>query len=164
MGFFDTLAKVGAAVVEEAQKKHAQQMKNVSKKASSEGKRLEIGGKTLQEWERNWEYLGTLSSSSLGHLSSSVGLYRAKLGGKVVYIGRAVEYSNGGLRKRLSDYTRGSNSARKHKSGQLMNQHADQLSIDVLVTGSDSEAANVAKKLEQYFIGIYGPEWNKIFK
>jgi hypothetical protein len=164
MGFFDTLLKVGGAVLEEAQKKQAQQMKSASRKASSEGKILKIGGKSLQEWERNWNYLGTLSSVSSSHLSGSVGLYRAKLGGKVVYVGRAVEYSNGGLRKRLSDYTRGSDSGRKHKSGQLMNQNADSLSIDVLVTGSDSEAANVAKKLEQYFIGTYSPEWNKMFK
>jgi len=100
----------------------------------------------------------------LSNLSNSVGLYKAELGGKVVYIGRAVEYSNGGLRKRLSDYTRESDSSRKHTSGQLMNQHASQLSVDILITGSDSDAVEVAKKLEQYFIGIYSPEWNKMFK
>jgi len=164
MGFFDTLAKVGSSMVEQAQKQQARQMKEYSKKAAKEGTDPKFGGKTLREWEGSWEYLGTLSSVNLSHLSSSVGLYRAKLGGKVVYIGRAVEYSNGGLRKRLSDYTRDSDSARKHKSGQLMNQHSSELSIDVLITGSDSGAVSIAKKLEQYFIGSSSPEWNKMFK
>lgn len=165
MGFFDTLAKVGGELVQQAQKKQARQMKDLSRKAKSEGRsEPKIGGKTLREWEGSWDHLGTLSSASLSHLSSSVGLYRAKLGGKIVYIGRAVEYSNGGLRKRLSDYTRESDSARKHSSGQLMNQHANQLSIDILITGSDAEAVTVAKKLEQYFIGVHSPEWNKMFK
>ena len=165
MGFFDTLAKIGGTLVEQAQKEQARRMKESSKKAVAEGKsEPEIGGKTLREWEGSWQYLGTLSTASLSDLSNSVGLYKAELGGKVVYIGRAVEYSNGGLRKRLSDYTRESDSSRKHTSGQLMNQHASQLSIDILITGSDSDAVEVAKKLEQYFIGIYSPEWNKMFK
>lgn len=165
MGFFDTLAKVGGALVERAQKDQARKMKEFSRKSASEGRpEPTIGGKTLREWKSSWQHLGTLSSASLSHLSSSVGLYKARLGGEIVYIGRAVEYSNGGLRKRLSDYTRESDSSRKHASGQLMNQHASQLSIEVLITGSDEEAANTAKKLEQYFIVTHSPKWNKMFK
>lgn len=135
MGFLDILAKIGGTLVEQAQKEQSRRMKESSKNAVAEGKsEPEIGGKTLREWEGSWQYLGTLSTASLSNLSNSVGLYKAELGGKVVYIGRAVEYSNGGLRKRLSDYTRESDSSRKHTSGQLMNQHASQLSIDILIT------------------------------
>ena len=165
MGFFDTLAKVGGAMVEQAQKKQTKMMKEASKQARKEGKpEPSIGGKTLREWEHKWEYLGTLSNASIGHLSNSVGLYRAKLNGKIVYLGRAIEHSNGGLRKRLSDYTRDSNSGRTHKSGQKMHKHASELSIDILITGSDSNAAGTASKLEKYFIGLYSPEWNKMLK
>lgn len=165
MGFLDTLVKIGSSLVEEAQKQQARKMKEFSSKAASEGKDTpKLGGKTLPEWENSWNYLGTLSTASLGHLSCSVGLYRAKLGSKIVYIGRAVEHSNGGLRKRLSDYTRDSDSSRKHASGQLMNKHASELQMEVLVTGDDERAAEVAKRLEQYFIGIHSPEWNKMFK
>ena len=45
-----------------------------------------------------------------------------------------------------------------------MNQNANKLSIDVLVTGNDSETVNVAKKLEGYFIGTCSPKWNKQLK
>lgn len=165
MGFFDTLAKIGSAAVEHAQKEQARQMKDYAKSDTSSGKEEpKIGGKTIREWERSWDYLGTLSNANLSHLSSSVGLYKAKLKGKIVYIGRAVEYGNGGLRKRLSDYTRDSDSSRKHKSGQLMHQNANDLEIEVLITGSNEIAAETAKKLEQYFIGSHSPEWNKMFK
>lgn len=37
-----------------------------------------------------------------------------------MYVGRAIELNNGGFRKRLSDYSRGSDSARNHKSGRLI--------------------------------------------
>lgn len=165
MGFWDKVMEIGGEMAIKAKQDHARRMGQVVKQAKAEGKKEPtIGGKTLGEWDRSWEHLGVLDSASLSHLSSSVGLYRAKLRGKVVYIGRAVEHSNGGLRKRLSDYTRSSNSSRKHTSGQLMNEHASQLVIDVLITGSNENAASVARKLESYFIGKYSPDWNKMLK
>lgn len=108
----------------------------------------------------NWSYIGTLDNVANNDLRHVVGLYKAVLNGKTVYIGRAVEYSNGGLKKRLADYTRQSDSARKHKSGQLMHQNASDLKMYVMVTGSDSEAANRARELETEMINRYRPEWN----
>lgn len=108
----------------------------------------------------NWIYIGTLDNVANNDLRHVVGLYKAVLNGKTVYIGRAVEYSNGGLKKRLADYTRQSDSARKHKSGQLMHQNASDLKMYVMVTGSDSEAANRARELETEMINRYRPEWN----
>jgi len=163
MGFFDTLIQLGNAVSEEVQQRQGYQMQKMKECQNSDGVETKMGTKTLNEWERSWAYLGPLSSLNLSHLSSSVGLYRAKLNGEIVYLGRAVEFSNGGLRKRLSDYTRESNSGRKHQSGQKMNKNADDLEIEILVTGKDAEAAMIAKKLEPYFIGLYRPEWNKMF-
>lgn len=121
-------------------------------------------GISLDEWERKWRSIGTLSSLSLSGLSDKVGVYNARLNGKIVYIGRAVEYTNGGFRKRLSDYTRDSDSGRKHKSGKLMYKNADDLQISIIETGSDSEAAEIAKKLEKYLIQKYSPKWNYMLK
>lgn len=118
-----------------------------------------IGGRTIASWEEDWERAGTLQSD-FSHLSSFVGLYRARLAGQIVYVGRAVEWDNGGLRKRLRDYTRNSDSSRKHGSGRLMNAHADQLEIEVLRTGNCENAAGVARTLEKMFVGKYRPEWN----
>ncbi|MBR2513494.1 MAG: GIY-YIG nuclease family protein [Halomonas sp.] len=157
MGFWDIAGKVAKglgnaakAAAVQAQEKQYQQNKNAV-----------IGGKTISQWEGGWKSIGTLSDSNLTPYNKSVGLYRAWLNGQVVYIGRAVEFSNGGFRKRLSDYRRQSDSARKHGSGQKMNAHNDQLDIDILVTGDDAKAAEVAKKLEILLVGKYKPKWNK---
>jgi len=117
-------------------------MKNGSR-SSTTGKTevQKVGDKTLREWESSWRSVGYLDSIDLSPYSSYVGLYRAELGGIFVYIGRAVEYSNGGIRKRLSDYMRDSDCARKHTSGQLMHANASDLNISILLVGSDEESA-----------------------
>jgi hypothetical protein len=57
-----------------------------------------IGGKTINQWDRQWVNLGILSSLILDDLTPynhSVGLYKAVIGGKIYYIGRAIENNNG---------------------------------------------------------------------
>lgn len=79
-----------------------------------------FGGLTLSQWDSRWIYLGTLSSLSLENLQTynkSIGLYKAEMNGEITYLGRAIEYNNGGFRKRLRDYVRNSDSARTHGSG-----------------------------------------------
>jgi hypothetical protein len=41
-----------------------------------------------------------------------------------------------------------------------MYQHAAELSISVLVTGSDEIAAEIARKLEVMMVGLHQPTWN----
>lgn len=165
MSFLKILGKVGSAIVKSAKEQQAIRMRDGIRNSSTGKKEApNIGGKTLRQWESSWQYVGTLDSLDLSRYSRYVGLYKAELGGKLVYIGRAIEYSNGGIRKRLSDYTRESDSARKHTSGQLMHANASDLKISVLIVGNDEDAASATKKLEQYFIGRYSPEWNKMFR
>lgn len=124
-----------------------------------------IGGKILNQWDREWRSIGMLRNvqGNISYLNKSVGLYRAKLNGKVVYIGRAIEYNNGGLRKRLTDYVRSSESSRGTNSSNNMNTYKDNLYIDVLIVGENEEAANLTRKLEIMMIGKYRPQWNKQF-
>ena len=72
--------------------------------------------------------LGTLGEVELEDLKAfnhSIGIYIMTLGVVPVYIGRAIEFNNGGFRKRLRDYVRDGNSARKHTSGKLINSYKD---------------------------------------
>jgi hypothetical protein len=119
----------------------------------------QFGGMTADEWDTQWQRVGTLNAD-FSHLSHVAGLYRAQFAGKIVYIGRAVEWSNGGLRKRLRNYTRDSDSSRHHGSGRLMNKRASELLISVLIVGSDENAADITMRLEQWMIGKHQPEWN----
>ena len=125
-----------------------------------------VKGKNVDQWDREWKFIARLSEMELHHLkeyNKSIGLYKAVLNGKIVYIGRAIEYANGGFRKRLRDYTRDSNSARKHQSGQKMNEHRNLLDIYFLVVGNSAEDVNHVKVLERAFIRKYRPEWNVQF-
>lgn len=161
MSMFKSILKgVGKLAVEVATKSLEEAKKHNYQQATKN--KVIIWGKTIDEWDRQWQCAGTLASLSLTQYNKYVGLYRAKLGGKVVYIGRAIEWNNGGFRKRLSDYTRDSNSARKHGSGQKMYQHRHELTIDLLIVGSDAQAAEITVKLEGLMVGKYNPEWNKV--
>lgn len=119
-----------------------------------------IARRSIAEWDRMWQSAGLLTDN-FSVFARSVGLYRASLDGQVVYIGRAIEFSNGGLRKRLSDYTRKSPSAREYGSGRKMAANAAALKIDILSTGGDAIAAEVARQLKGHMIQKYRPSWNK---
>ena len=119
----------------------------------------DINNLSLCEWNHEWRHLGILRQ--VAHSApTDVGLYRAKLQGRIVYVGVASEYKNRGLRKRLSDYVRPDNRGRDTTAGQRLNQYADSLEVDVLVTGKDSAAADSARRLEPGFIFLFQPEWN----
>ena len=73
-----------------------------------------------------------------------------------MYVGRAIELHNGGFRKRLSDYRRESNSARKHLLGRTINEHLDEMTTYILIVGDTDEAVMETKRLEGQFIAYYG--------
>lgn len=56
------------------------------------------------EWDNQRISIWVLSKANLSPYNRLVGLIRARLNGKIVYIGRTYYFSNGGLRKRLSNY------------------------------------------------------------
>lgn len=145
------------SVLEKAEKMRetAEKMKT----AASKMKEL-----STSKWDSKWVTIGSLMQADLSPYSHCVGLYRHKVGGKIMYLGRAIEWDNGGLRKRLSDYRRTNDSARQHTSGRIINEHLDEITTDVLVVGEDEEAAVLTRKLEFIYIGKYNPEWNKLGK
>ena len=123
---------------------------------------------SVEYWQTRWQSIGCLGDAydngELGRFSHCVGLYMHKINGAVMYIGRAVELTNGGLRKRLSDYCRPDGSARKHPSGQKIHENRYRIQTSVLVVGSDIEAVERSKNLEKLFVGRYNPPWNDKLK
>lgn len=120
-----------------------------------------ILGRTISEWNELWVPRGLLTSD-FTDLRRSVGLYRASLEGAVVYVGKATEHANGGLNKRLRDYTRPNGSARLHGAGPQLYALRERIKIDVLVTGHDAKAAHAADQLERYFINGHPDGWNTV--
>ena len=95
-----------------------------------------FGGKTVSEWDCEWQCIGKLKDANLTPYNSCVGLYRHVVNGTTKYVGRAIELNNGGFRKRLSDYRRESNSARKHASGRTIYENLDRIETYILVVGN----------------------------
>ena len=118
-------------------------------------------GKSFAEWNSEWESIGPLISADLSPYNRYVGLYMHLINGKTMYIGRAIELYNGGFRKRLSDYRRESNSARKHTSGKTINAHLNEIETCLLIVGNTPNAVIATKEMEPVFIQYYSPPWNK---
>lgn len=119
-----------------------------------------VGDYTLDQWDQRWQSIGSLATANLTPYNSCVGLYRHVIGGKTMYLGRAIELKNGGFRKRLSDYRRSSDSARKHSSGKKINEHLNEIRTYILIVGDSDNAIQVTKELEGSMIGKYMPPWN----
>lgn len=118
-----------------------------------------FGGRTVDAWDQCWVPVGPLNGGTAS-FPTTVGLYRAILNGQIVYIGKGREHANGGLRKRLRDYTRSSDSARRTGAGPRMWENRDGILIELLITGADRAAAFVADQIEGIFIERYDPPWN----
>lgn len=151
MDLLDIAKKVADGLISEVVSKNS--FSNIS---------IEKSGKTVEQWDKEWICIGPLKTANLTPYNHCVGLYRHVVNGRTMYVGRAIELYNGGFRKRLSDYRRQSNSARKHLSGRTINEHLDEIITYILIVGDTEEAVLETKRLEGQFIAYYGyPEWNK---
>lgn len=161
-------AKQSGKMVDPAFKEKAQeqQQKLDAYKQKQLKRGTTYGGLTFDEWDRKWIRLGNLKNLTLDNLkpyNKYIGLYKGIVDGNVKYIGRAIEYNNGGFRKRLRDYVRPSDSGRKHQSGQTMNANASNIDIYILVMGNSADEVTTVKELELKMINFYGATsqiWN----
>ena len=110
----------------------------------------------------SWIPLGLLTETTtdFSTYSTDIGIYRAILDNKVVYIGKATELGNGGLRKRLRDYTRSSASARNYPAGELMYSNRNNLQIEIVVFNRTVESIPNIEALEMQLIREMKPIWN----
>ena len=156
------IAKAAANAAAEASKRQAEldrRSPSVERSYGNTSSEPKIGGFTVDQWDKRWVRLGKLENLTIENLkpyNKSIGLYKATENGTVKYIGRAIEYNNGGFRKRLRDYVRPSDSGRKHQSGQSMNANAENLVISILIVGNSAAQVETVKQLEKAMIERYG--------
>lgn len=115
---------------------------------------------SLIELEKQWGPLEGGLRHSHPELRNRIGIFRVRLGNRIMFVGCATEFDNGGLSKRLGDFTRPGASGRDHYAGAMIRQHRDEVEIDVLFTSSDAKGAELAKGLKAAFIRRYRPAWN----
>ena len=124
-----------------------------------DGKPARFGGKTLDECDELWVKVEGSLRDPNPDLTGKVGLYRVRLMGRDMAIGRAIEIK-GGLSKRLYDFGRPSDSGRKHRAGLLIHQHIDQIDVEVLITNDlSTNPVTLAKRLRGPMVDLHQPEW-----
>lgn len=111
------------------------------------------------EWSSRWESFGILTEGMFKAVKE-IGVYRLKLNGVTMYVGRAIEYSNGGLSKRLTDYIRESDSARKCGAGPQIYDNKDRLIVELIKVGKSESDVALVELLERMIIFELKPEWN----
>lgn len=119
-----------------------------------------IADKSVQQWNEEWIAVKGGFEAPQPQLRSKVGLFRAILGGCVMFVGGATEYRNGGFTKRLGDFRRKGKSGRNHYAGALIHDHLDSLELEILCTGSDRKARETANLLKRPMIELHKPLWN----
>lgn len=118
-----------------------------------------IGGKAVEDWDRLWVAVAGGLKHYQPKLRHMVGLYRVSLNGRVMATGSGTDKA-GGLAKRLSDFSRPSPSGRNHHAGQLINDDLNSLTVEVLITGSDRHAREIALQLKTPMIRLHQPVWS----
>ena len=122
---------------------------------------LEVGGKSLREWEQMWKPVPGGFATPQPALRGYVGLMRAKLTGNVMYIMRAAEHKKGGIEKGLQRIRGVPQTGNKGFGAQQLRAHIDELELEVLIAGQDSNAAQLAKDLKVLMVKYHDPEWNR---
>lgn len=117
------------------------------------------GEKTLPEWDRLWVRVPNGLKEYQPKLRHKLGLIRATLNGRVMYIGTGCDLG-GGIAKRLSDFIRDSPSGRNHYAAQKINENRDILDVDVIYTGKSFDGQELARALKTPMIHLHDPEWN----
>ena len=76
-----------------------------------------------------------------------------------VYVGRAVQVGRG-LRTRLADYVRRSESGRKNEAGRWINRHRNEIVVSVFPIGGNFECASLTRLFEVLLINRLHPPLN----
>lgn len=120
---------------------------------------------SVRQLDRYWIAAGRLvdilDNVKVKDFINDAGLYRAKIGGEVKYIGCAGRSTSGGLKARLRDYLNGRSC--RYESGRKMYENRSIIDIDLLPLGDYPFASHAARALECWLIFQYrSTVWNKI--
>lgn len=119
--------------------------------------KIVYGGRTLPEWEEDWQELGYLKLLTMSQIGNTLGLFRITLNGKIVYIGSSFEILKGGLRQSLSSFRR---SSRKGNYEKISKEDLKNCKVEILDLGNSTESESLVTILENRFKEKYNPKWN----
>ncbi len=120
---------------------------------------LEISGKTVADWNLEWQRVVGGFGTPQPQLNHKVGLFRAVRNGEVMALGSGTG-AKGGLSKRIADFRRKSLSASDHTLGRSIRAMINEVELEVLITGWGNEERETALSLKPPMIELHQPAWN----
>lgn len=130
--------------------------REVAKKKRDELLSMVICGRSLRDWDADWEATKGGFAADHNELVGVPGLARAVLNGKVMYILRATEKR--GLQKGLQRIRGKPQTGNAGFGAQKIREHMDVLEMQILRVPA-SKAACI-KELKSRMIDLHRPEWD----
>lgn len=121
-------------------------------------------GKLEDIGTRRWE-----DKDFAGKVNKRIGLYRFRIKGVVVYIGKTVEAHNRSYWKRMAEYINYRNTAKAKKNPEsdsainYINKYASLVIVEFLLLGDENTSRCDVEMLEAAHIYYYDPPLNKQF-
>ena len=119
-----------------------------------------VAGKSLAQYDREWVEMPGGFSVPHPELYGKAGLFRAVEHGEVVAVGKGAGRPANRLSGRLYDHRRPGDSGRRYRAGQYIHANMDRLRLEVLITGDDHAACQLADKLLGPMKELYSPREN----
>jgi len=120
---------------------------------------VELLGKTLRQWNGSWERIPGGFKPKHPELASFVGLARAILNGRTMYILRGVEHSDRGIEKGLQRIRGQEQTGNAGYGAQMIRKHIDEVELEVLLVGKGVRAVEPTKQLKKAMVKYYDPPW-----
>lgn len=118
----------------------------------------ELGEKDIRDWDDSWITMGRVANIKEEQIpDDNVGLIQITLDGRVMYIIRAIDLLNGGIRKKYKDLF-----CSPTKNGAIYHnicEYKDNINVSILVVGNDNNSINICRNLERQLISKNKPEW-----
>jgi hypothetical protein len=126
----------------------------LANRSPGESRPEQVGGRTLEEWEKGWRRIGLLSSAHVTAPRETAGLFRLRLGQEIVYLGRSNRANAHCLRRTLHALTR--DPAHSSPLAQLLRQRGHELAVEILITANEGHA----RQLQERWLQRQPPVWN----
>lgn len=131
----------------------------------SEGKQDDTSRIADYRWQDTWGLEPIVGRSSGGlfhrqtHLNHKVGLYRVKWNADIMAIGVGTQ-RKGGMAAKLSAFSQSGDGSRKYHAGRKIREHREILDVEVLITGEDETARQIARDLKAPIMRLRKPDWS----
>ena len=122
-----------------------------------------VGGKTIAEWDVEWEHLANAFTVDHPELRNVIGLFRIQLHGQTKYIVRATELK-GGIAKGLKRISGPDQTGNQGYGANKIRENINQVTVEILRVYGVKDPSKVTKTLKAEMNKLYDPVWAMPFK